>query len=258
MPATGRAQRHTRVQQRQGGRADRAHRRRAVGAESLGHLTDRVGELLAAGQHRHERALGEEAVPDLATLRRTDTAGLTGRVGREVVVVHVALVRDGRQRVDLLLHLEHVQRGDTQDLGLAALEDRRAVDARDDLHLGVERTDVGQAAAVHADALGEDATADDRLGDRLVGGRELERRDGRQLARLDGGEQLRLDGILQLVVGVLTLLLVGDLVDRDELVVRAVRDEVVGLLAVRQEDREVLDLLRRGVRDDVLRGRRAA
>ena len=62
--------------------------------ERLGHLTDRVGELLAARQHRHERALGEEAVPDLATLRRTDAAGLTGRVGREVVVVQVALLRD--------------------------------------------------------------------------------------------------------------------------------------------------------------------
>src|SRR5690606_39349036 len=59
----------------------------------------------------YERALGEEAVPDLATLRRPDPAGLTGGVRREVVVVHVALVRHRRQRVDLLLHLEHVQRG---------------------------------------------------------------------------------------------------------------------------------------------------
>ena len=82
-------------------------------------------------------------MPDLATLRATNATGLTGRVGREVVVVHVALLRHRCQRVDLLLHLEHVQRGDTQDLGLAALEDRRTVNARDDLHLGVERTDVG-------------------------------------------------------------------------------------------------------------------
>ena len=166
------------------------------------------------GQHRHEGALGEEAVPDLATLRAADATGLTGRVRREVVVVQVALVRHRRQRVDLLLHLEHVQRGDTQDLGLAALEDRRAVDARDDLHLGVERTDVGEAATVDAHAVGEDAAAHDLLRDRLVGGRELERRDGGELARLDGGEQLALDAVLERVVGVVALDLVGDLVDR--------------------------------------------
>ena len=55
---------------------------------------------------------------------RADAAGLTGRVRREVVVVHVALGLLGSERVDLLRHLHHVQRGDAQDLGLAALEQR--------------------------------------------------------------------------------------------------------------------------------------
>jgi hypothetical protein len=109
-------------------------------------------------------------------------------------VVHVALARRGRQRVDLLLHLEHVQRGDTQDLGLAALEDRRAVHARDDLHLGIQRTDVREAAAVDADALGEDAAAHDLLRDRLVGAANSSAPG--QLARLDGGDELRLDASL--------------------------------------------------------------
>src|SRR6476660_3872158 len=142
----GRAQRDTGVEQRQGGRTDRAHGRRAVGAERLGHLADRVGELLAGRQDRHERTLGQRAVTDLAALRRADAAGLTGAVGREVVVVHVALARGRRERVELLLHAEHVQRGDTHDLGLAALEDRRAVRARQDLDLGAEGADVGEAA----------------------------------------------------------------------------------------------------------------
>ena len=48
IPATGGLERHTGVQQRHGRGADRAHRGGAVGAEGLGHLTDRVGELLAA------------------------------------------------------------------------------------------------------------------------------------------------------------------------------------------------------------------
>ena len=126
-----RLQRHTGVQQRQRRRAHRAHRRRTVGAQRLRHLTDRVRELLDARQHRHQRPLGQRAVADLAALGRTDPAGLTGRVRREVVVVHVALAGLGSQRVDLLRHLDHVQRGDTHDLGLAALEQRAAVRPRD-------------------------------------------------------------------------------------------------------------------------------
>ena len=84
-------QRHTGVQQRQGRRTHRAHRRRAVGAQRLRHLTDRVRELLDARQHGHQGPLGQRAVADLAALGRADATGLTGRVRREVVVVHVAL-----------------------------------------------------------------------------------------------------------------------------------------------------------------------
>jgi hypothetical protein len=57
-----------------------------------------------------------------------------------------------RQRVlsenvrNLLLELEHVQRGDAHDLGLAALEDRRAMHARQDLRLAV----AGEVQALHA------------------------------------------------------------------------------------------------------------
>ena len=138
----GSLERHAGGHQRQRRGADRAHRRRAVGAERLGHRTDRVRELLLARQHRHERPLGERAVTDLAALRRPDPAGLTGAVGREVVVVHVALAGLGRQRVDHLLHAQHVQRGDVEDLGLAALEQRRAVHPRDDVDLGGQRADV--------------------------------------------------------------------------------------------------------------------
>ena len=47
-----RLERHTGVEQRHRRGADRAHRGRAVGAERLGDLADRVRELLAAGQHR--------------------------------------------------------------------------------------------------------------------------------------------------------------------------------------------------------------
>ena len=57
----------------------------------LGDLADGVRELLDAGQHRHQRPLGQRAVADLAPLGRADPAGLAGGERREVVVVHVAL-----------------------------------------------------------------------------------------------------------------------------------------------------------------------
>src|SRR6185369_4505354 len=60
------------------------------------------------------RRLGEPARPP-------------GGVRREVVVVHVALGAVRVERVDHLLHPEHVQRGHAQDLGLAPLEQRGTV-----------------------------------------------------------------------------------------------------------------------------------
>ena len=80
--------------------------------------------------------------------------------------MHVAAVLLRGQRVELPLHLEHVQRGDTQDLGLATLEQRRAVHPRDHADLGVQRTDVREATAVDADLVAQHALAHERLVER--------------------------------------------------------------------------------------------
>ena len=98
---------------------------------------------------------------DLAALRGADAAGLTGGVRRHFVIVHVALGLRAGQRVDLLLHLEHVQGGDAQDLGFATLEQCGAVHARHDVHFGGQGADVTQATAVDAVVLGQDAAAHD-------------------------------------------------------------------------------------------------
>ena len=103
-------------------------------------------------------------MPDLAPLRRTHAAGLTGAVGREVVVVHVALARLGVERVDHLLHAQHVERRDVEDLRLAALEQARPVNPRDDVDLRGQRTDVLQATTVDAHAFADDALADELFG----------------------------------------------------------------------------------------------
>ena len=152
-------QRHAGGQQRQSGGAHGAHGGGTVGANGLGDLTDGVRELLATRQHRHEGLLGEGAMADFAALRGADTAGFAGRIRRHLVVVHVPLGLRAAQRVDLLFHLEHAERGDTQDLGFAALEEGGAVHARHDVHFGGQGTDVAQSAAVDAVVLGQDAAA---------------------------------------------------------------------------------------------------
>jgi hypothetical protein len=68
-------------------------------------------------QHRHERPLGQHAVSDLAALGPPHEAGLTGREGREVVVVHVAPELVGRDRVELLVHARHAQGRDVERPG---------------------------------------------------------------------------------------------------------------------------------------------
>ena len=197
------------------------------------------GNVLAARQHRQQGALGERAVADLAALRRADAAGLTGGVRREVVVVHVALAVLGVERVDHLLHAQHVQRGDAHDLGLAALEQRRAVHARQHLDLGRQLADVLEAAAVDADLVRHDAAAHDGLGQAAEGGADL------LLATLEAlGERLlhlRLGG----VGGGLALLLAGDAHRGGEVGLAGLGHGGEHVVLVVEEDGEVERLLRR-------------
>ena len=117
--------------------------------------------------------------------------------------MHIALGGRARQGVDLLLHLEHVERGDAQNLGFAALEQGHHVD------LGGERADVTQATAVDAVVLREDATAHDlalqlleRVADLLVFLHLV------HVGELDG--QRVLDALLDLGDALLTRQLLGD------------------------------------------------
>ena len=96
---------------------------------------------------------------DFAALGRTNTAGLTSGVRREVVVVNVPLGLDRVQRIELLLQLEHIQGGHAHDLGFAALENCRTMHARQHLNFGGQLANIGEPATVNAHLFGEDALA---------------------------------------------------------------------------------------------------
>ena len=169
MPLTGRLDRHAGVHQRERRAADRAHRRGAVRLERLRDEPDRVREVVGRRDHRLERPLRERAVADVAALRAAHEARLPDRVGREVVVVHVAALGLEREVVDPLPLLGGAEREQRHDLRLAAREERRAVRARRDADLAVDRADLLGAATVGPALVDRDLLADELLVDRLGG-----------------------------------------------------------------------------------------
>src|SRR5262249_44019279 len=146
---------HAGVHQRQRAAADRRHARGAVGLLDVADQADGVGELLRVGQDRLEAALGQGAVADLAPAGAADAAALADAVGREVVVEHELLGVLLRQPLDALLVAGGAQRRRDDGLRLAALEQRRAVDARPQADLAVQRPDLLGRAAVDALALAD-------------------------------------------------------------------------------------------------------
>ena len=77
--------------------------------------------------------------------------------------MHVALRRDGRKVIQLLLHTEHSQGRHTQNLGFTTLEKSRTVDTRKNLDLGAQGADGAQRTAVHTDFFAQGAVTNGQL-----------------------------------------------------------------------------------------------
>ena len=203
----------------------------------LGYHADCVREVVLAGKHRDDGALGKCAVADLAALGGAHAPGLAGAVGREVVLVHVALALFGPDGVKALPLVEHAQRADGKRLRLAALEQARAVHAGQVAGNDVQRPDLGGGSAVHALACLDDHLAHGSLLERLQLGGDV----GPPDAALLVGEVVLLDGVLKLL----------DLGDARELV--RVLEGGFHLVVVR---RHAVDDGLLGNVDDVLHGSR--
>ena len=83
-------------------------------------------------------------------------------------MVHVAAVLLEREVVDPLALLRGAEREQRHDLRLAAGEERRAVRARADRHLDLDRADLRLGAAVRTPLVDRDLLADEVLVDRLA------------------------------------------------------------------------------------------
>ena len=106
---------------------------------------------------------------DLAAARPADRPDLADGEGGHVVVEHELLAVLVHDAVDPLLVGAGAEDGGDQGLGLAALEERRAVRAGQQADLALDRPQVLGAAAVGPLAV-EDQLADDPLLDRGEGG----------------------------------------------------------------------------------------
>src|SRR5829696_6866316 len=151
--------RHAGIHEREARAAHRGHRRRAVRLEDVGDHAQRVRELLLRGHDRHERALGERSVTDVAALRTAHEARLADRERREVVVVEVALLVAHAEVVDAQLLARRPERRHRERLRLAAGEDRRTVSARRGPDLDPDRAYLVGGAAVGALLVDGDAPA---------------------------------------------------------------------------------------------------
>jgi len=159
------------IHQRQRRAADRAHRGGAVGGQYLRDHAQHVGELVPRGQHWYQRPLGQGAVADLAPRRGAQRLGLAHAVGREVVVVEVALLLHGMELVGHVLGIGRgAQRDARQDLGQPPGKEPAAVDAaRQKAHAAGNGADLIQLAPVDAHLLAHDLVAHECFGQVLKG-----------------------------------------------------------------------------------------
>ena len=128
------ADRHAGVHERQGAAADAGHAAGAVGFEDVADDADGVGELLRAGDHGLEAALGQGPVADLAPAGPADRTALADAEGREIVIEHELLAVFVDQAVDALLVAAGAEGGGDEGLGFAAGEEGRAMGARQNAH----------------------------------------------------------------------------------------------------------------------------
>ncbi|CRH92955.1 Uncharacterised protein [Chlamydia trachomatis] len=98
-------------------------------------------------------------MPDFTTLRRANAPRLACGKWREIVMMHIAFMRNRGKIIYLLFHFEHIQGGDAHNLRLSTLENRRAMHARKHACLSSNRTNFYRCAPIHTHALGEHAVA---------------------------------------------------------------------------------------------------
>src|SRR5690349_1740512 len=102
-------------------------------------------------------------MPDLAPALPTKRFDLTGRVWREVVMMHIALGFGWAKSIQFLRFAQGAERCKRQDLSLTACEQARSMGTRRNTYLTPNGADLGRGTAIRAFAHAQDALAHDGL-----------------------------------------------------------------------------------------------
>ncbi len=155
---------HTCCHQGHGRCADRCLRCRTIGFKCLRYSTDCIWEYFLAWQYRQQCTLCQCAMSDLTTTRTTAWFGLTYRVGREVIVMHISLrCFIDIQTIDLLYLRQRCQCTHIADLGLSTGEHSRTMYSGNQIHFCCQRTDFCDGTSIRSLVIFQDHLADGLL-----------------------------------------------------------------------------------------------
>ena len=157
----GRSYPDARVHQRQACAADRGHGTGAVRFRDLGHDPDGIGKLIQVRHNRHQGALGQPAVADLAPFGRACTARFTHAIRREVVMQHERVLALSFNGINDLCIPVCAQGSRHQRLGLTTGKQGRAVRPGQHAHFHADIPYRRRIPAVDTRFAGDDCAPDD-------------------------------------------------------------------------------------------------
>src|SRR5262245_56033775 len=102
-------------------------------------------------------------MPHFAPALSTKVLDLTCGVRREVIVMHVPLVLDGAEVIQLLCFSQRAKSRERNDLSVTTGEEACAMRARRDAHFAPDRADFRRRSSIRALALTQDSFAHDVL-----------------------------------------------------------------------------------------------
>ena len=156
--------RHTCCHQGHTGCTGRSHGSGTVGLKGLGYTADCIRELFLTRQYRNQSSLSQCTMTDLTTSRSSGRFGLSYRVAREVVMMHVSLAYFMLiQSIQLLLLRQRSQRTYVTDLSLSTGEHSGTMYSRDNIYFSCQRTNLGDLTSIRTFVIFQDHLADSLL-----------------------------------------------------------------------------------------------
>ena len=151
---------HAGSHQRHGACADGSLGRRTIGFCDIRNSPDSIWKFFHGRKNLSQGSFTQRAMTDFTASGAAHSAGLAYRIGREVVVVHPALVFHFSDVINDLVFIESAQRGAGNNLGFTAGEHGGTMHAGQQVNLGIQRTDFIHGSSVRTNLVLNDQSSD--------------------------------------------------------------------------------------------------